>query len=117
MTLTVLRKSVKKLQTIIINYRPQKNFLNGKFKIELRKEDFINNVKDFERFCNISMKVLNKHAQWKKKFARRNQMCFMTRDLSTEKMKRPRMRKRFLKNKSLENRMLYTQQKSYCASR
>ena len=29
-------------------------------------------------------------------------------------MKRSRLRNRFSKNKSLENRMLYTQQRNYC---
>ena len=41
MTLTVMRKSLKKLQPRIINYRPYKNFSNEKFKScllnELRK--------------------------------------------------------------------------------
>ena len=31
-------------------------------------------------------------------------------------MKRSRQRNRFLKDKSLENRMLYTQQRNYCVS-
>ena len=33
---------------------------------KLRKEDSINNNKDFERFRNISMKVLNKYTLRKK---------------------------------------------------
>ena len=71
MTLTVMRKSFKKLQPRIINYRSYKNFSNEKFKSyllnELRKEDFVNNDKSFEKFCNIVMNVLNKHAPRKKK--------------------------------------------------
>ena len=63
---------------------------------------------------DISMNALNKHAPRKKKFVRGNQMPFMTKDLSKEIMKRSRLRSRFLKKKSLENRMLYTQQWSYC---
>ena len=120
MTLAAMRKSFKKLQPRIINYRFYKNFSNEKFKScllnELRKEDFVNNDKGFEKFCNISMKVLNKHAPGKKKIVRGNQMPFMTKDLSKEIMKKSRLRSRFLKDKSLENRMLYTQQRNYCAS-
>ena len=41
-------------------------------------------------------------------------MSFMTKDISKEIMKRSRLRKRF--SKSLENRMLYTQQKRFCVS-
>ena len=42
----------------------------------------MNNDKGFEKFCNISMNVLNKHPTGKKNYARRNQMPFMTKDLS-----------------------------------
>ena len=62
------------------------------------------------------MKVLSKHASQKKKIVRGNQIPFMTKDLSKEIMKKSRLRSRFLKDKSLENRMLYTQQRNYCAS-
>ena len=40
----------------------------------------------------------------------------MTKDLSEEIMKRSRLRSRFLKDKSLEIRMLYTQQRNHCVS-
>ena len=43
-------------------------------------------------------------------------MPFMTKDLSKEIMKKSRLCNRFLKDKSLENRMLYTQQRNYCVS-
>ena len=62
MTLTVARKCFKKLQPRIINYRSYKILLS-----ELRKEDFVNNDIDFEKFCNISMNVLNKMLQGRKK--------------------------------------------------
>ena len=45
-----------------------------------------------------------------------NQMSFMMKDLFKEKIKRSRLRNRFLKSKSLENRILYTQQMNYCVS-
>ena len=83
---------------------------------ELRKEDFVNTDKGFERFCNIGMNVLNKHDPREKKFARGYQMPFMTKDLFKEIMKRSRLRNSLLKNRSLENRMLYTQQRYYCVS-
>ena len=72
----------------LINYRFCKNFLNEKFKNcllnELWKEDFVNNDKGLEKFCNINVKVLNKRTSWKKKFARGNQMSFMMKVLSKE---------------------------------
>ena len=81
-----MRQSFKKLKPRIITYRSYKNFSNKKFKScllnELRKVDFVNNDKGFEKFCNISMNVLNKHPTGKKNYARRNQMPFITKDLS-----------------------------------
>ena len=86
MILTVMRNTFKKLQPRIISYRSCKNLSNEKFKScllnELRKEDFVNNNKSFKRYCKLSIKVLNKYAQQKKKFARRNEMPFMRKDLA-----------------------------------
>ena len=120
MTLTVMGKIFKKLQPRAINSSSTKNFSNEKFKScllnELRKEDFVNNDKGFEKFCNISINALSKHAPRKKEFVRGNQRPFMKKDFSKEIMKRSRLCNRFLKYKSLENRMLYTQQRNYYVS-
>ena len=105
MTLTLLIKSFQRLQTRIINYRLYKNL----FIKWVNKSRFCQNDKGFEKIPNISTKVLNKHVPQKKKFVRDNQMPFMTKNISKEKLKRSRLRYRFLKNKSLENWMLYTQ--------
>ena len=110
-TLTVARKSVKRLQPRIINYRSYKILLS-----ELRKEDFVNNDKDFEKFCNIRVNVLNKMLQGRKTLLEVIKRLFLTIDLSKEIMKRSRLRNRFLKDESLENRMLHTEQKNYCVS-
>ena len=107
------------LELRIINYRPYKNFSTKKFKSSLvnqfRKEDFVSKDKGFEKFCNITLKVLNKQDPRKKTFAKSNQFPFMTKNLSKKVMKKSRLRHRFLKNNSLENRMLYTQG-NYCVS-
>ena len=58
-------KKFQKLQPRIINYiGPTKisRMKNLRTVYELRKEDFVNNDRGFERFCNISMNVLNKCA-------------------------------------------------------
>ena len=117
----LLRKSFKTLQSRIINYWSYKSLSNKKFKSsllnELRKENPVNINECFEKFCNISLNVLNKHApREKKKISRGNQMPFMPKYLSKGIRKRSRLRNRFLKKKSLENKMLYTQQINYCVS-
>ena len=43
-------------------------------------------------------------------------MPSLAKDISKEIMKRPRLRNRFLKNKSIENRTLYTQQRNFFVS-
>ena len=63
---------------------------------------FIDNDKGFEQ-------------AWKK-LVRVNQMPFMKKNPSKVIMKRSRLRNRFLKDKSLENRILYTEQGNYCVS-
>ena len=120
MTLTVMRKCFKKLQPRIINYRSYNNNSNEKFKScllnELTKEDFANNDKGFEKFCNIIMKVLNKHAPRKKKIVRGNKIPLMTKNLSKEMMKRSRLRNRFLKDESRKQNAMYTKRELLCIS-
>ena len=52
----------------------------------------------------------------KKKYARGNQMSFTTKSLSKEIMTRLRLRNKYLKHKSKENRLIYTLQRSKCVS-
>ena len=63
------------------------------------------------------MDTLNLFAPIKKKYARGNQMPFMTKDLSKEMMTRYRLRNKYLKDKTEENRLLYTQQRNKCVYR
>ena len=44
-------------------------------------------------------------------------MPFITKDLSKAIMKRSRLRNNFLKNRTGENKTLYTKQRNYCVSR
>ena len=45
-----------------------------------------------------------------------NQMPFMTKELSKEIMTRSRLRNKYVKEKTEENRQLYTQQGNKCVS-
>ena len=120
MTLTVMRKTFKKYQHRVINYRSYKQFSNEAFRESLinslSNQVFINNDNGFDRFCKISIDTLNKFAPVKKKYARANHMPFMTKELSHEIMKRTRLRNLFLKSKTEETRMLYVNQRNKCVS-
>ena len=96
MTLTVMRKSFKKLKARVINYRSYKHFSNEVFREsllgKLSQQTFVNNDYGLEKFCNITLKILDKYAPRKTKHARGNQTPFMTKDLSKNIMKRSRLR-------------------------
>ena len=64
----------------------------------------------------MGYKNLNSFALIKKKYARGNQMPFMTKNLSKEIMPRSRLRNKYLKHKTDENRLFYTQQRDKCVS-
>ena len=120
MTVTVMRKTFKKLSPRIISYRSYKDFSNETFRDclvnNLSNEIFSNNDNGLEKFCKTTMDSLNLFAPIKKTYARGNQMPFMTKDLSKEMMTRSRLRNKYLKDKTEENRLLYTQQRNKCVS-
>ena len=120
MPLTVMTQKFKKLSPRIISYRSYKNFSNETFRESLinnfSKEVFSNNDNGLEKFCKTTMDTLNLFAPMKKKYARGNQMPFMTKDLSNKIMIRSRLRNKYLNDKSEENRLLYTQQRNKCVS-
>ena len=60
------------------------------------------------------MDTLNSFAPIKKKYAQDNQMPVMTKNLSKEIKTRSRLRNKYLKHKTEENRFLYTQQRNKC---
>ena len=119
-TLTVTKKSFKKVQPRIINYRSNKHFSNDTFRKDvtdkLSNEKFVINDDGLKRFCELSDNALNKHAPCKKKYARGNQMPFFTKELSKEIMTRSRLCNKYLKNRNEENRAIYVKQRDHCVS-
>ena len=120
-TVTVVRKILKKLKPRTINYRCYKHFSNEAYRESLlrkfSKEVFVNNDDGLQRFYDIDINILNRHAPHKIKHARGNQMPFITKDLSKAIMKRSRLCNNFLKNRMGENKTLYTKQRNYCISK
>ena len=72
---------------------------------ELKRETFVNNDRGFEKFCDMSIKLLNKHTPIKMKYKRDNHMPFITKDLSKAIMKSSQLRNNYLKNKTDSNRI------------
>ena len=93
-----------------------KNYCRKCLFNKLKRETFVNNDRRFEKFCEMSIKVLNKHAPTKKKYQRGNQIPFVTKDISKAIMKKSELRNNYLKDKTDANRMLYKKQRNYCVS-
>ena len=51
---------------------------------ELKRETFVYNDRGFENFCDMSIKLLNKHASIKMKYKTGNHMPFIAKDLSKQ---------------------------------
>ena len=113
MTVTDVGKTFKKIRPRVINYRSYRDFSNETFRVSLinnlSNEAFVNNDTGFEKFCKTNMDSLNSSAPIEKKYARGNRMPFMTKNLSKEIMTRSLLRNKYLKHKTEENRLLYTQ--------
>ena len=64
-----MKKCCRKLQPRI-SYSSYKNFYNEKFQKDLKRtvarQVFVNNDDSFQRFCDINIDILNKHASHQK---------------------------------------------------
>ena len=120
MTVTVMRKTFKKMHPRVTNYRSYRDFSNETFRAFLINNFsnvvFVNKDDELQKFCQVTMDTLNSFAPIKKKYVPGNQMPFMTKNLSKEIMTRSRLRNKHLKHKTEENRLLYTQQRNKCVS-
>ena len=58
--------------------------------------------------------MLDQYAPRKQKYARGNDMPFMNKTLSKEIMKRTKLRNKFLKERTDENKKRYTSERNYC---
>ena len=112
-----MKKSFRKFHPRLINYRSYKNFSNEVFREclleKISKEVFLNNDEGLQRYCDINLQVLNQHAPQKIKYVRGNQMPFMTKQLSKEKK---RFCNNFSRNRTEENKILYSRQMNDCVS-
>ena len=75
-----------------------------------------NNDDGLKKFCKTTIDTLNSSAPIKKRYARGNEMPFMTKNLFKEIITRLTLRNKYLKHKTEENSLLYTQQRNKCVS-
>ena len=110
MTLTVLKRYFKKKDPIIITYRDLKSFDGQKFREEIRNKLGQSEELDIDDFKNILTSTWDLHAPAKKKVVRGNNAPFMNRTLSKAFMHRARLKNRYYKFPTEQNKTLYKKQ-------
>ena len=114
LTVAVKKASFQKMKPKIIAYRNYKLFSNELYKqdlvLELCNESF--RFSKLKRFLEICENTLNRHAPRKKELFRGNHSPFMNKELSKAVMKKTRLRSKFLRNKSPENRENFNKQRN-----
>ena len=119
MTVTVMKTTFQKLDPKIIHYRDYRKYCNDSFRQDLLSTLVMENINlsnGLQKFIGICIKTMDKFAPRKKKYSRGNNMQFMNKSLCRAHMKRTRLRKCYLKNRSEQNRLSYVKQRNYCVS-
>ena len=98
----------------VVYYRNYKKFSNDLFRNDIFQAQALTDTKENVQ-TNI-VNIFNNHAPLKKRYVRANQAPFMNKKLSKEIMTRSRLRDKFLKTKTGENRKAYNKQRNYCIS-
>ena len=92
------------------------HFSNKKFRKNLlhnlSKVNHVNDVDGFQKWYDIGLETLSKHAPCKQKYVWSNQMPFFTKELSKAIKTRSRLWNNYLKNRDDTSRLFYTKQKS-----
>ena len=118
MTISVLKKFIKKKAPLLIKYRNYKNYNENNFRDDLIRQLELSDGEniDYDDFKGIFIKVLDKHAPSKKKVIRGNNAPFMNKILSKAFMHRSKLKNKFNKNPTEINKGLYKKQRNYCVN-
>ena len=116
LTITVMKSFFQKQVPITISYRDYKHFNHDLFRNELLRELYNrNNIHiNYDILEKIIVRVLDRHAPLKQRLARANNSPFMNKTLSKAVMTRSRLRNKFNKNPSTENKLAFTRYRNYC---
>ena len=120
MILTVMKMHFPKMKPQVVSYWKYKDFHYKTFLDSLRHELNVQgqfpNEKGLDAFSSICTETFYKHAPKKKRCIRYNHKPFTNNEISKAIMTRSRLRNRFLKNRSEENRKLFCKQRNKCIS-
>ena len=118
MTVTILRSYWEKKQPKIASSRDFGKFSNNDFKTQILRDFSTLRLSDdfpsLDLYVDICIRVLYIYAPKKKRHLRANSSPFMNKAISKAVMDRRRLRNKFLKNRSAENKLAYYRQRNYC---
>ena len=118
MAVTVLKSYLKKKQPKIISYRDFGKFSNNDFRTQILRDfstlHLSNDSPSLDLHVDICIRTLDVYAPKKKKYLRANSTPFMNKTKIV--MDRTRLRSKFLKNRTAENKLAYNCQRNYCVS-
>ena len=98
--------------------RLYKHFDDLSFRTDLKHDlQTLGNVNmNYDDFKDVFMEVLNLHAPMKEKYIRGNNAPFMNQTLTKAFMHRSKLKNKYNKNPTNENKRLYNQHRNYCVS-
>ena len=118
MKLFVLKTFFRKQDPKIVIYRSYKKFNENLFRDELKSTLLnLDNVNmNYDEFKDIFMQILNKYAPMKKKCIRGNNARFMNKTLCKAFMHISKLKNKFNKIPTEDNKILYKKQRNFCVS-
>ena len=117
-TVTLMKTTYEKLKPKITNYSDYRYFCNDRFwqvlSEKLSTEHTNTTHSGTEKFLQIYINTLNIFASSNKKYSRGSNLPFMSKFLIKADVKRSRLKKLYLKNKTDTSRIAYIKQRNYC---
>ena len=118
LVVTLMRTHIPRLRHKLIKYRSYKKFEPEKFLQDVN--DFITDVNDadlsYRNLSSVLRTLVDKHAPLKTKVQRGNTAPFMNQQLQKAIYARSRLKRRFNRNPTAENRTKLKKQRNKCVS-
>ena len=114
MTATVMKTTFEKQKPKIIMYRDFSKFSKETFTSELKNCLDDKGINEYNKFEEVFLSVLDKHAPHKKKTVRFNHKPFVTKELRKAIMRRSSLKNKFYHSRTDENKQEYLKQKNFC---
>ena len=119
MVVTVMKAYFQKQKPKVVTYRDYKNFSENDYRQKITYElallSCANDI-PFDVFMNICKATLDKFVPLKQKYVRSNHSPFLNKEILKAIMNRTRLRRKFLRSRSTEDRSAYNQQRNFCLS-